>query len=230
MDAAKYRTSNLLKPSLRDIENNSPTNPTKNKSLPPMEFIIPSTEPSLSSATVVSTLGHNAGVTGDLMEAKLKGPKKLFRNSSQPAKDAAKIAVDTKYTIPMIIRFLISGLQKNFTGCCLASSNLEAVMYKNVNPMVPSRKSKIYHHPLHDSVKRPVNNPPSAARMAIFSMLFDSSVSTNSHVTINGKKTTHASLSPWPNNVLPNSAGEIAIIRPAKNPPVLPATFLAIKN
>src|SRR3989344_1828662 len=98
MAAITYHKSNRFPPfSFLDTASINPTRLTKNKNWPPMEFMMLFIEPSFSSATVVRTLGHKVVVmTGDLMEGKLKGPKKLFLNCSQPEKRVVNIAVDKK--------------------------------------------------------------------------------------------------------------------------------------
>ena len=94
--------------------------------------------------------------------------------------------------------------------------------------MVASKKSKIYHQPLHAFVNTPVKNPASKDISPIFNMFLMSIVITNSQVTSNGKNMTHMSLSGC--KVLDRKAPLTAIINPAKNPPVLPAIFFVIKK
>ena len=68
----------------------------KKRNGPPIEFIMPLIEPSFSSATVVNTFGHKEGLTGDLIDGKPKGPKKLPLNMAQPENKVTKIAVEMK--------------------------------------------------------------------------------------------------------------------------------------
>ena len=110
----------------------------------------------------------------------------------------------------------------------LTSLNLIKAKYKNVSKIVPSRKSNIYHQPLHASVNKQVDKPAMNDKIIIFSVLLLSVVNTKSHVISNGKKTTHTSLSGC--KVLDKKAPLTAIIVLAKNPPTLPAIFFAIKK
>src|SRR3989338_6801559 len=108
------------------------------------------------------------------------------------------------------------------------SLNLVNKLYKNIIAIVASRKSKIYHQPLHAFVNKPVKKPAIADMSAILIVFLTSIVITKSHVTSNGKNITHMSLSVC--KLLDKKAPLTAIIKPAKKPPILPAIFLAIKN
>src|SRR3989344_4526426 len=124
--------------------------------------------------------------------------------------------------------FLIAALEKIDFTFFLVSLKLIKTKYKNVSEMVPSRKSNIYHQPLHASVNKPVEKPAMNDKIIIFSVLLLSIVNTKSHVISNGKKTTHTSLSGC--KVLKKKPPLPAITVLAKNPPTLPAIFLAKKK
>src|SRR3989344_2354274 len=117
-----------------------------------------------------------------------------------------------KTTIPLSAVF-----EKKTLMFFLMSLKFVKNKYKNVSPMVASRKSNIYHHPLHAKVNNPVKKPAIAVTSAIFSVFLSSMVDTNSHVISNGKKTTQTSLSGC--SVLDRKAPLTASIAAAKKPP-----------
>src|SRR3989338_3870232 len=223
-----YMKSNFLSPPLLDTDRINPTKLMKNRNCPPTEFIIPSMEPSFSSATVVNTFGHKFEITGALIDGKLKGPRKLPRYCLHPEKKTANIAVERKYSTPIIKIFLIAVFEKISFMFPFASENFVKKRYTRVKPIVASKKSNINHQPLHSKVKSPVKIPPSNARITTLTVLSSSKASKISQVIISVKNMFHASLSGL--KVLPKNAEFTAIIDAAKNPPILPAIFLAIKK
>ena len=104
----------------------------KKRNGPPTELMMPLIEPSFSSATVVSTLGHNDVVTGALIEGKLKGPRKLFLNAYHPEIKVANAAVENKYKAPTIMVFLMAMLEKSVFVLLLISPKFIKIKYKNV--------------------------------------------------------------------------------------------------
>ncbi len=95
---------------------------------------------------------------------------------------------------------------------------------------VAIRKSNMNHQPLHAKVNRLVRNPAITVKITFLIQFFVSIIMMNSHVIISGKKTTQASLSACPNNVLQRNAPLIANANPENEPPMFPLIFLAIKK